>query len=783
MEKDQMLNLAYEVAGVKQARDDKSGGKMNDGNTTTQSRQGGKQVISSLFPRSKKQTSNDYQNDTDGGQLKVESYHTHPIKSNFEVSNGVDAQGEDSFDNYGLYPDLASHLRVKMQLFQPTAIQSAALPVLLSKEQCEARDVIIQAQTGSGKSLAYLLPIISQLLTTTTESSSPLNRQDQGTMALILCPTRELANQVNEVLDKVLSLKYLNRWIVNGAITGGESRKSEKARLRKGVSILVTTPGRLLDHMETTYSFKIENLQWFVMDEADRFLEMGFQDAVRKILKVLGEKCPDGAFQSILCSATVSKQVTEIGGIKLRDPHYISAQKANKSANRSGSPQEKEQLSVVPNQLKQYYAVVPVKQRLVALCAFIIQMHNTRKVFKYTEEQFTKTIIFMSNCDSIDFHYELLTFKEEEGGNAQGGIMNNDFVKKLVEADQLDSDQLDDADDGEDDDIEQELSEGSGDASDSDAQQQTATISKDVKKSDLSRTLSAAFGDRADKVLVLKLHGNISHEDRMKTFKLFKNVKDRHVILLSTDVSARGLDIPNVGNVIQYDVPTDIKDYLHRMGRTARMGQSGDGVLFLMPHEVDYLTQLYENGVQLSAKDMKVVFKSFQPTHQSANNNNKDQKVNHQLQETISHFHLKLENNVQNDQDLKFMAKKAYMSTVKAYATHPAEHKAIFHIKRLHLGHLAKAFCLREMPSKLRIGKENFRISKQTGADDDIGDISPQHSDKRGNQIADDMDRYADRRSRNVQSYAKRRELWGEFDSAPKYEEISQNRFKKLKRK
>lgn len=83
----------------------------------------------------------------------------------------------------------------------------------------------------------------------------------------------------------------------------------------------------------------------------------------------------------------------------------------------------------------------------------------------------------------------------------------------------------------------------------------------------------------------------------MKTFKLFKNVKDRHVILLSTDVSARGLDIPNVGNVIQYDVPTDIKDYLHRMGRTARMGQSGDGVLFMMPHEVDYLTQLYEHGV------------------------------------------------------------------------------------------------------------------------------------------------------------------------------------------
>lgn len=89
------------------------------------------------------------------------------------------------------------------------------------------------------------------------------------------------------MLNKLLSLKYQNRWIVDGSLSGGESKKSEKARLKKGVTVLVSTPGRLLDHLESTKSFRVNNLRWMVLDEADRFLELGFQDTVQKIVAIL----------------------------------------------------------------------------------------------------------------------------------------------------------------------------------------------------------------------------------------------------------------------------------------------------------------------------------------------------------------------------------------------------------------------------------------------------------------------------------------------------------------
>jgi ATP-dependent RNA helicase DDX31/DBP7 len=144
-----------------------------------------------------------------------------------------------------------------------TNVQSAVIPTMMQYR----RNMIIKSQTGSGKTLAYLLPIIHDLMQRT-----PLIQRQDGTRALVLAPTRELCTQIHSVLTKVVRCCV---WIVGGCLSGGEKKKSEKARLRKGISILVATPGRLLDHLKTTESFSLTNLEWVILDEADRLLDMG----------------------------------------------------------------------------------------------------------------------------------------------------------------------------------------------------------------------------------------------------------------------------------------------------------------------------------------------------------------------------------------------------------------------------------------------------------------------------------------------------------------------------
>lgn len=146
---------------------------------------------------------------------------------------------------------------------QSTVVQSMAIPSILSNN-CNH---IIKSQTGSGKTLAYLVPIINDLM-----NLKPAISRNDGTRCLVIAPTRELCAQISEVLQILTSCCVR---IVGGSITGGEKRKSEKARLRKGVVVLVGTPGRLLDHLKTTESFNLTNLKYLVLDEADRLLDMG----------------------------------------------------------------------------------------------------------------------------------------------------------------------------------------------------------------------------------------------------------------------------------------------------------------------------------------------------------------------------------------------------------------------------------------------------------------------------------------------------------------------------
>lgn len=165
----------------------------------------------------------------------------------------------DNFDSLPIRPSIVAHLKGKMGLAHPTTIQKLAVPFLCNSST-RRKDAILQAQTGSGKTLSYLIPIIEDLLRISTQITQPGKPVDRsiGTMAIILVPTRELANQIFEVATRLLSFASDNgtnnhRWITPGLLTGGAHRQHEKARLRKGIPLLIATvsiyPYSAITHM------------------------------------------------------------------------------------------------------------------------------------------------------------------------------------------------------------------------------------------------------------------------------------------------------------------------------------------------------------------------------------------------------------------------------------------------------------------------------------------------------------------------------------------------------
>ena len=188
-----------------------------------------------------------------------------------------------AFSELPLHPRLSRQLEKSVEekglgLTTSTRVQSVVLPLLCpSSAGASSASLLMKSQTGSGKTLAYLLPVLHSLMNTRriedsnkeSTTSGGISRQ-QGTQALIIAPTRELSMQIGDTLSL---LTRACAWVVTGTVSGGEKRKSEKARLRKGVTVLVGTPGRLLDHARSTESFKLNSLKWVVLDEADRCLD------------------------------------------------------------------------------------------------------------------------------------------------------------------------------------------------------------------------------------------------------------------------------------------------------------------------------------------------------------------------------------------------------------------------------------------------------------------------------------------------------------------------------
>ncbi|VDN12199.1 unnamed protein product, partial [Dibothriocephalus latus] len=304
-------------------------------------------------------------------------------------------------EKIGLHPHLVSTLINHFHLKKPTMIQMSAI-----KPLCDGCDALIKAQTGSGKTFSYAVPLINQLM----KLDPPITRVD-GPKAVILLPTRELASQTADVFVQLT--KACIR-IVSGCLIGGQKRKSEKASVRKGLNIIVSTPQRLLDHLGKTSSLTVKSVRWLVIDEADRLVELGFERDVRRIIERVAREVStvDGStpVQTVLLSATLTPGVENLAGLALRDP--VHCEVAEQSSSQSGTlkTDSSGQESVtaphaafaMPTGLKHFLIVCPNKLRLVVLTAFLLLKARYNK-------KSGKIIVFFATQDCVDFHYRLFS--------------------------------------------------------------------------------------------------------------------------------------------------------------------------------------------------------------------------------------------------------------------------------------------------------------------------------------------------------------------------------------
>jgi ATP-dependent RNA helicase DDX31/DBP7 len=619
-------------------------------------------------------------------------------------SNAPLADGASTFANLGITPVLANHLTTKLNLKAPTAIQKAAVPELIKTDS----DAFIQAETGSGKTLTYLLPIVDRIMRMDATS------RQAGLFAIIMAPTRELSRQIYNVLETLIHCKNGPHWIVPGSVTGGEKKKSEKARLRKGMNILVATPGRLLDHLQNTTALEVDKVRWLVLDEGDRLMELGFEEDIGKILDILNarskvamqvESSMPKRRVTVLCSATMKTNVQKLGEISLKEANYIAAEKTNDGEDGEDGSEK----FLAPAQLRQSYIVIPAKLRLVGLNA-ILQRALIR------ETAHPKIIVFFSCTDSVDFHFSVFTRKAQQ---TEAEIKHEQFLARQAKRDLKAK-----GEDGE--------------------KKPEPFVNPAIEKGHLLNS----------QPLIHKLHGSLAQNIRTATLASFTKSKTAS-ILFCTDVAARGLDLPNLDLVVQFDPPFSPDDHLHRIGRTARAGRDGRAVMFLLPGpEEGYVDAVLKKGIregQLVRADVdEVIKKGFGAEEKSKKRDFEDK---------ASEWHLDVERWVMEQPEVAAMAAKAWGAHIRAYTTHVSAEKQFFNHRGLHYGHLAKSFGLREKPTAIKVpsneaggakGKpaRGAQIKGAPGAGkkrrfdmEDIGDVAGEEAIKKMRMAARAMER------------------------------------------
>ncbi|KAI0398877.1 DEAD/DEAH box helicase [Xylaria palmicola] len=582
-------------------------------------------------------------------------------------SNAPLSEEAENFHALGLSRRIAQHLSTKLEMKAPTSIQKNTIP-LLTKEDSDA---FLQAQTGSGKTLAYLLPIVQRIMAMSHgEDGSNTGVQihrDSGLFAIILAPTRELCKQIATVLEKVLRCAP---WIVSTTVIGGESKKSEKARLRKGVNILVATPGRLADHLDNTQVLDVGTVRWLVLDEGDRLMEMGFEDELKSIVSkirkeelknsnkdgVKFDKLPQRRV-TVLCSATMKRNVQKLGEISLQDAAHITGAKSENDD--EDAAETDEAVFAAPSQLKQTYLIVPGKLRLVTLIALLKSSFARRG-------SIMKAIIFISCADSVDFHFDLFRTASNRPASSEKPTLIENTV--------------------------------------SDAAYITSPANPTVA--------------------LLKLHGSLPQPARTATLNAFRTASDP-CVLITTDIASRGLDVPAVDLVIEYDPAFSVDDHTHRIGRTARAGRPGKAVLFIQPGcEEGYLELLNSTTSSVAPQSYESTLQKgfFTPITLPRVDTETDpptlvserQTPNSRAEALQLHIEQRLLASDKEGSNSKLLdsARQAFRSHIRAYATHVRDERKYFDITQLHLGHAAKSYGLREAPGGIGGGPSARRTFK-----------------------------------------------------------------------
>jgi len=352
-----------------------------------------------------------------------------------------------------------------------TPIQKQAIP-----EALKGKDIIGQAQTGSGKTIAFSIPILEKIFI-----------PDRSPQAIILCPTRELCMQVASEIEKIGS--QIKKFKVL-AVYGGQPIGKQTRVLKKGVHVVVGTPGRVIDHIERE-NLDLIGIESVVLDEADEMLEMGFREDIETILA----KTPIQR-QTLLFSATIPEEIKSIAQKYQKNPKFIKI--ADKRQN-------------IPK-ITQYAFKCDIKDKFNGL---------TRLIEAYDVKL---ALIFCNTKKSVDY------------------------------------------------------------------------VKKHLKKEDFA---------------VDSLHGDMTQKTRDKVMNKFRNGNIH--ILVATDVAARGLDIDDVDVIINYDVPQNLDDYIHRIGRTARAGKKGFAFTLVSKDELSRFNNIKK------ANNVKIIEKEF-PTIEEIEN-------------------------------------------------------------------------------------------------------------------------------------------------------------------
>jgi superfamily II DNA/RNA helicase len=373
-----------------------------------------------------------------------------------EASGKPESATAPTFDQFGLAADILKAV-TESGYTTPTPIQAQAIPVVLA-----GRDVMGAAQTGTGKTASFSLPIIQRLLPLANTSASPARHPVR---ALILTPTRELADQVAANVQAYSKHTPLRSTVV----FGGVDMNPQSEALRRGVEVLIATPGRLLDHVQQK-TLNLGQVQMLVLDEADRMLDMGFLPDLQRILNLLPKER-----QTLLFSATFSGEIKKLAATYLRNPQTIEVARSNSTATN-------------------------VRQ-------IVFEVHESDKsgaVAQLIRERNLKQVIVFCNSK--------------------------------------------------------------------------------IGASRLARVLER------DGIIATAIHGDRTQGERMQALDAFK--RGEIEALVATDVAARGLDIVELPAVINFDLPFNAEDYVHRIGRTGRAGASGDALSLCSANEKKQLADI-----------------------------------------------------------------------------------------------------------------------------------------------------------------------------------------------